>query len=94
MKEKEDDLRKYCFSAAYIHGVLKTGFELTEPFDQVQIVSDINGVGIDWAIGSVLYEAMNLPPLDVWPPDAVRLRIQFFFHFERKNQFPHNVCCF
>lgn len=59
-KERAADLQKYCFSSAYLLKVLSLTLGLDPSGrgklneQQIRIVRNLNGVGIDWALGAVL----------------------------------------
>ncbi|CEO95762.1 Apyrase [Plasmodiophora brassicae] len=59
--DNPEQIVKRCFNAAYVHAVLTTGFGFSEPFENIKVVHEVNGIGIDWAIGSVLFETISNP---------------------------------
>jgi len=52
-KADDEELSKYCFSAAYLPQVLREAYNFPEDAD-VEIKKEINGNDIDWALGAVL----------------------------------------
>lgn len=58
-KVSSDELSKYCFSTAYIDGVLRHGLGLENPQQNVRIVQRIRGTAIDWSLGAMVYAVSN-----------------------------------
>lgn len=59
-KEPPEDASRRCFSAAYVHSVLTMGLKFHDTFPNIKFIREVDGTGIDWAIGSVLLESMQL----------------------------------
>eukprot|EP00984_Skeletonema_dohrnii_P013073 scaffold5383_cov152-Skeletonema_dohrnii-CCMP3373.AAC.8 len=56
----EEELKTYCFRAAYVHEILRSGYGFKS--DEYVIATDIvNGQKVTWALGSILYEINTLP---------------------------------
>jgi len=56
----EEELKTYCFRAAYVHEILSYGYGFRP--DEYVIATDIvNGQKVTWALGSILYEINTLP---------------------------------
>lgn len=62
-KEPEEQLKRYCFSSAYIPKILQDGVGISKPDETVNIVKHVNKASIDWALGSVIYEVATSPHL-------------------------------
>lgn len=56
----EEELKTYCFRAAYVHEILHSGYGFKS--DEYVIATDVvNGQKVTWALGSILYEINTLP---------------------------------
>ena len=56
----EEELKTYCFRAAYVHEILRSGYGFKS--DEYVIATDVvNGQKVTWALGSILYEINTLP---------------------------------
>lgn len=56
----EEELKTYCFRAAYVHEILRNGYGFGP--DEYVIATDVvNGQKVTWALGSILYEINTLP---------------------------------
>ena len=56
----EEELKTYCFRAAYVHEILSTGYGF-KPDENVIATDIVNGQKVTWALGSILYEINTLP---------------------------------
>jgi len=56
---RKDELASYCFAAAYEASMLEHGLGFTHESD-VKAVREITGKPIDWALGAVLGEILNM----------------------------------
>jgi len=56
--EEESALQRYCFSSAFITALLEKGFEI--PAELLEVARTIGDNDIDWAIGSVIHDIINL----------------------------------
>jgi len=56
-----DELKAFCFSAAYQTVVLESGLGFT-PETNLRVAKKIGGKGIDWEMGAVLFELMPKDP--------------------------------
>ena len=52
----QEELLKYCFSAAYIVAFLSNGLGIDLTNDQLHFSNSIGGVSVDWALGALLLE--------------------------------------
>ncbi len=56
----EEELKTYCFRAAYVHEILHSGYGFKS--NEYVIATDIvNAQKVTWALGSILYEINTLP---------------------------------
>jgi apyrase len=62
-KEPEDQLKKYCFSSAYIPKILSEGFGIANPDKSIKVAKKIKDSSIDWSLGSVIHDVVNNPAL-------------------------------
>jgi hypothetical protein len=56
----EEELKTYCFRAAYVHEILSYGYGF-KPEEYVIATDIVNGQKVTWALGSILYEINTLP---------------------------------
>ena len=84
----EEELKTYCFRAAYIHEILRNGYGF-EPDEYVIATDVVNGQKVTWALGSILYEINTLPweYIDIHGKHHVDKRIQEDFISDWGKQF-------
>jgi len=52
----QEELLKYCFSAAYIVAFLNNGLGIELSNERIHFSNSIGGVSVDWALGALLLE--------------------------------------
>ncbi|GAQ83030.1 nucleoside phosphatase family protein [Klebsormidium nitens] len=67
----EQDLLKYCFSAAYITALLHDGLGLPMDTTKVRFTNFVGSTPVDWALGAIIYQLSN--GIGVQPPSGGRL---------------------
>jgi hypothetical protein len=66
-------VRNLCFAAAYVYTLLTYGLgftvsdvsDRTETLSQIQFTNFLSGQKIDWALGSIIYQANQEPPITI-----------------------------
>jgi len=58
-KDPAEELKKYCFSAAYISKILRVVTKKSDPSSMFSVTKYVGNAAIDWALGSVIFEVVN-----------------------------------
>jgi len=66
-------IRNLCYAGAYVYTLLTHGLgftvsdvsDKTDTLSQIQFTTAINGQKIDWALGSIIYQANQQPPVTI-----------------------------
>eukprot|EP00986_Skeletonema_menzelii_P001464 scaffold387_cov136-Skeletonema_menzelii.AAC.7 len=84
----EEELKTYCFRAAYVHEILHSGYGF-KPDEYVIATDVVNAQKVTWALGSILYEINTLPweYIEIHGKSHVDKRVQNDFLAEWGHQF-------